>query len=79
MNVDGMRPVARGDIVRQGPFLRAPLQDHVVDPVGVELQIVDEEPAGDELEGVRGSLGLPVERDLYFQPTSLYELQKQHL
>ena len=32
-----------------------------------------------ELEGVRGSLGLPVERDLYFKPTTLYELQKQHL
>ncbi len=32
-----------------------------------------------ELEGIRGNLGLPVERDLYFKPASLYELQKQHL
>ncbi|MCA0457115.1 MAG: DUF2958 domain-containing protein [Chloroflexi bacterium] len=31
-----------------------------------------------ELEGVRGNLGLPVERDLYFTPTTLRELQKQH-
>lgn len=31
-----------------------------------------------ELEGVRGRLGLPVERDLYFTPTSLRQLQQQH-
>ncbi len=27
-----------------------------------------------ELEGIRGDLGLPVERDLYFRPTSLRDL-----
>ncbi len=32
-----------------------------------------------ELEGVRGNLGLPVERDLYFKPTTLWELRKQQL
>jgi hypothetical protein len=31
-----------------------------------------------ELESVRGQLGLSVERDLYFTPTTLRELQKQH-
>lgn len=31
-----------------------------------------------ELESVRGPLGLPIERDLYFQPKSLQELMKQH-
>lgn len=31
-----------------------------------------------ELESVRGQLGLPVERDLYFTPTTLRELQKLH-
>jgi len=31
-----------------------------------------------ELEGVRGGLGLPVERDLYYQPQSLAALQQKH-
>lgn len=31
-----------------------------------------------ELESVRGPLGLPIERDKYFQPTTLRELQQQH-
>lgn len=31
-----------------------------------------------ELEEVRGGLGLPIERDLYFEPTTLEELQKYH-
>jgi hypothetical protein len=31
-----------------------------------------------ELESVRGSLGLPIERDLYFQPKTLKELQALH-
>jgi hypothetical protein len=31
-----------------------------------------------ELEEVRGPLGLPIERDRYFEPTSLRELRDQH-
>jgi hypothetical protein len=31
-----------------------------------------------ELEEVKGSLGLPIERDLYFEPKSLKELQEMH-
>ncbi|MCB9112229.1 MAG: DUF2958 domain-containing protein [Anaerolineales bacterium] len=31
-----------------------------------------------ELEEARGLLGLPIERDLYFQPKSLQELMKLH-
>ncbi|MEZ4671456.1 MAG: DUF2958 domain-containing protein [Anaerolineae bacterium] len=31
-----------------------------------------------ELSGVRGGLGLPIERDLYFEPKSLGELEKHH-
>ena len=31
-----------------------------------------------ELEGVRDSLGLPIERDLYFEPASLKELMALH-
>lgn len=31
-----------------------------------------------ELSQVRGALGLPIERDLYFKPTPLVELQAQH-
>lgn len=31
-----------------------------------------------ELTEVRGSLGLPVERDLYYEPKPLQELEKQH-
>src|SRR5260221_2710547 len=31
-----------------------------------------------ELESVRGPLGLPIERDLYFQPKTLKELQALH-
>ncbi|MBZ0308581.1 MAG: DUF2958 domain-containing protein [Anaerolineae bacterium] len=31
-----------------------------------------------ELESVRGGMGLPVERDLYFQPTTLQELIDYH-
>lgn len=31
-----------------------------------------------EIEGVRGSLGLPVERDLYYQPKPLAELKALH-
>jgi hypothetical protein len=31
-----------------------------------------------ELESIRGGLGLPVERDLYFQPTTLQELIDYH-
>ena len=30
----------------------------------------------EELENLRGPLGLPVERDLYFQPTKLSEIRK---
>ncbi len=32
-----------------------------------------------ELSQARGSLGLPLEQDLYYQPKTLEELQKQHL
>jgi hypothetical protein len=31
-----------------------------------------------DLQSVRGTLGLPVERDKYFEPTPLRELLKQH-
>ena len=31
-----------------------------------------------ELQGVRGSLGLPIERDLYYQPKTLKELLEMH-
>lgn len=31
-----------------------------------------------ELEEARGPLGLPIERDLYFEPKALNELMKQH-
>lgn len=31
-----------------------------------------------QLEEARGPLGLPIERDLYFQPKSLRELKEQH-
>ncbi len=31
-----------------------------------------------ELKNIRGSLGLPIERDLYFKPMSLGELQEMH-
>lgn len=31
-----------------------------------------------ELEGVRGPLGLPIERDLHFEPKSLRELRANH-
>jgi len=31
-----------------------------------------------ELESIRGPLGLPVERDLYFEPKPLSEIKKQH-
>lgn len=31
-----------------------------------------------ELESVRSPLGLPVERDLYFEPTTLRELKEMH-
>lgn len=31
-----------------------------------------------ELEAVRGPLGLPIERDLYFKPATLNELQDRH-
>src|SRR5210317_913141 len=31
-----------------------------------------------ELESVRGPLGLPIERDLYFEPKSLRELREYH-
>jgi len=31
-----------------------------------------------ELRGVQGSLGLPIERDLYFEPTSLKDLMSLH-
>jgi hypothetical protein len=32
-----------------------------------------------ELESIRGALGLPVERDLYFTPQTLAELKRHHL
>lgn len=32
-----------------------------------------------ELSQAHGALGLPIERDLYYQPKTLEELQKQHL
>lgn len=31
-----------------------------------------------ELESVRGQLGLPIERDLYFEPKPLHELREMH-
>lgn len=31
-----------------------------------------------ELEEVTGPLGLPIERDLYFEPTTLQKLMEQH-
>jgi hypothetical protein len=31
-----------------------------------------------ELESVRGTLGLPIERDLYYEPKSLRELKEMH-
>ena len=31
-----------------------------------------------ELQQVHGALGLPVERDLYFEPTPLSEVRKLH-
>jgi hypothetical protein len=31
-----------------------------------------------QLESVRGSLGLPIERDLYFEPKTLRELKEWH-
>ncbi len=31
-----------------------------------------------ELQSVRGAFGLPVERDLYFTPTPLSEIEKRH-
>ena len=31
-----------------------------------------------ELEEVRGPMGLPIERDLYYEPTSLRELMEKH-
>lgn len=31
-----------------------------------------------ELENVKGPLGLPIERDLYFQPKTLKELMEKH-
>ena len=31
-----------------------------------------------ELQSVRGPLGLPIERDLHFEPKSLRELRDQH-
>lgn len=31
-----------------------------------------------ELEIARGSLGLPVERDLYYKPTTFAEIKRQH-
>ena len=31
-----------------------------------------------ELQSVRGGLGLPVERDLYFKPTSLKQLKEKY-
>ncbi len=31
-----------------------------------------------ELEEVRGPLGLPIERDLHFEPKTLKELQEMH-
>ena len=31
-----------------------------------------------ELQGIRGALGLPVERDLYFEPKPLSEVKKFH-
>lgn len=31
-----------------------------------------------ELESVRGPLGLKIERDLYFEPTTLRELRAEH-
>ena len=32
----------------------------------------------DELESIRGPLGLPIERDLHFTPTPLSEVKKLH-
>ena len=31
-----------------------------------------------ELQSVKGSLGLPIERDLYYEPKTLQELMKKH-
>jgi hypothetical protein len=32
----------------------------------------------DEIAGIRGGLGLPVERDLYFEPCPLSSIRKRH-
>ena len=31
-----------------------------------------------ELQGIRGTLGLPIERDMYFNPMPLKELMEKH-
>jgi hypothetical protein len=31
-----------------------------------------------ELQSIRGAFGLPVERDMYFTPTPLSEIEKLH-
>lgn len=31
-----------------------------------------------ELQSVRGALGLPIERDLYYEPKTLQELEEMH-
>jgi hypothetical protein len=52
--------------------------DQVIDYVFFGLVIGHEKEFGyfhlSELEKVRGSLGLPVERDLYFKPKPIYEI-----
>src|SRR5262245_63776779 len=43
VNMDWMDPIARKDVVPQGPFLHCAFQDHVVHPVRVERQTIDME------------------------------------
>lgn len=33
----------------------------------------------DELEAARGPMGLPIERDLYFEPTTLREVKRKEM
>src|SRR5262249_1153895 len=43
VNMDWMDPIARKDVVPQGPFLHCAFQDYVVYPVRVERQTIDME------------------------------------
>jgi hypothetical protein len=41
-------------------------------------QLANSLPYLSELTEARGALGLPIERDLYYEPRTLGELEKQH-